>query len=49
MSGTIEMFCPQWYYHSTISNEYQEQIKKLFDSQVYDDSCLLYTSDAADE
>lgn len=42
MSGTIEMFCPQWYYHSTISNEYQEQIKRLFDSQVYDDS--IYTA-----
>ena len=32
MSGTIEMFCPQWYYHSTISDEYQEQIKNIFNT-----------------
>ena len=38
---TVEMFCPRWYYHSTLSEEYQDQIKRLFESKVYDDS--IYT------
>ena len=38
---TIEMFCPKWYYHSTLSEETQKEIKTLFDSQVYDD--IIYT------
>ncbi|AFD02892.1 hypothetical protein [Synechococcus phage metaG-MbCM1] len=38
---SIEMFCPQWYYVESVPVEYQEQIVKLFEPQIRDESLYV--------